>query len=202
MTTCSRAAELTGTSNNPLSFQDLGGFAQFAGPSVAGIALPSRSSSPSVDSDPMASSAHLNAELLVILKKVSKRDATTKLKALEELEAYLKENTSDISAIVPTWVSIHICIMVPELTWYIQIRMYGKLTIEVDRRVRLAANNVHVLIATNAKKKLAPHLKEFIGAWILTLFDQSPDVAKCAQSSFEVESWIGLIRNCTSDIYE
>lgn len=68
-----------------------------------------------------------------------------------------------------------------------QIRMYGKLTIEVDRRVRLAANNVHMLIATNAKKKLAPHLKEFIGAWILTLFDQSPDVAKCAKSSFEVE---------------
>lgn len=64
--------------------------------------------------------------------------------------------------------------------------MYGKLTIEVDRRVRLAANNVHMLIATNAKKKLAPHLKEFIGAWILTLFDQSPDVAKCAKSSFEV----------------
>lgn len=64
--------------------------------------------------------------------------------------------------------------------------MYGKLTIEVDRRVRLAANNVHMLIATNAKKKLAPHLKEFIGAWILTLFDQSSDVAKCAKSSFEV----------------
>lgn len=113
MTTCSRAAELSGGGNggnNPLSFQDLGGFAQFASPSVAGIALPARSSSPSVDSDPMASSAHLNAELLVILKKVSKRDATTKLKALEELESYLKENTSDISAIVPTWVSIHQCI--------------------------------------------------------------------------------------------
>ncbi|KAI7886425.1 hypothetical protein K492DRAFT_140487 [Lichtheimia hyalospora FSU 10163] len=135
----------------------------------------------------MASSAHLDAELLVILKKVSKRDATTKLKALEELETYLKENKSDISTIVPTW-----------------IRMYGKLTIEVDRRVRLAANNVHMLIATNAKKKLAPHLKEFIGAWILTLFDQSPDVAKCANASFEAtfaeDKRQGVLEFCQKDI--
>ena len=64
--------------------------------------------------------------------------------------------------------------------------MYVKLTIEVDRRVRLVANNVHLLISTNAKKKLAPHLKEFIGAWFITMFDQSPDVARAARNSFNV----------------
>ena len=64
--------------------------------------------------------------------------------------------------------------------------MYVKLTIEVDRRVRLVANNVHLLISTNAKKKLAPHLKEFIGAWLITMFDQSPDVARAARNSFNV----------------
>lgn len=65
--------------------------------------------------------------------------------------------------------------------------MYGKLVLEVDRRVRLVANQVHSLITANAKKRLAPLLKEFIGPWILAMNDQSKDVARVAQSSFEVQ---------------
>lgn len=64
--------------------------------------------------------------------------------------------------------------------------MYSKLVLEVDRRVRLAANQVHVLITANAKKRLAPLLKEFIGPWLLAMYDQSKDVARVAQNSFEV----------------
>lgn len=64
--------------------------------------------------------------------------------------------------------------------------MYSKLVLEVDRRVRLVANQVHVLITANAKKRLAPLLKEFIGPWFLAMYDQSKDVARVAQSSFEV----------------
>jgi hypothetical protein len=64
--------------------------------------------------------------------------------------------------------------------------MYGKLVLEVDRRVRLVANQVHTLITANAKKKLAPLLKELVGPWFLAMYDQSKDVARVAQSSFEV----------------
>lgn len=64
--------------------------------------------------------------------------------------------------------------------------MYVKLTIDVDRRVRLATNNVHQMIAVNAKKKLAPFLKEIIGAWIITTLDPSKDVARAATDAFEV----------------
>jgi hypothetical protein len=64
--------------------------------------------------------------------------------------------------------------------------MYGKLVLEVDRRVRLVANQVHALITANAKKRLAPLLKEFIGPWLLAMYDQSKDIAKVAQNSFEV----------------
>lgn len=65
--------------------------------------------------------------------------------------------------------------------------MYSKLVLEVDRRVRLVTNQVHMLITANAKKKLAPLLKELVGPWFLAMYDQSKDVARVAQSSFEVK---------------
>lgn len=64
--------------------------------------------------------------------------------------------------------------------------MYGKLVLEVDRRVRLVASQVHTLITANAKKRLAPILKEFIGPWLLAMNDQSKDVSRVALNSFEV----------------
>jgi hypothetical protein len=66
------------------------------------------------------------------------------------------------------------------------VTLYNKLVLEVDRRVRLAATNIHKLVCLHAKKKLAPFLKEFIGAWMLAMFDQSKDVAKLATVAFEV----------------
>lgn len=73
--------------------------------------------------------------------------------------------------------------------------MYGKLVLDVDRRVRLVANQVHALITANAKKRLAPLLKEFIGPWLLSKYDLSKDVAKVAQSSFEVR----IFNHCILD---
>lgn len=48
------------------------------------------------------------------------------------------------------------------------------------------ANQVHRMIGANAKKKLAPHLKEMAGPWMITQFDQSKDVASAARAAFEV----------------
>ncbi|KAI8147972.1 hypothetical protein BJV82DRAFT_594115 [Fennellomyces sp. T-0311] len=178
----SRAAELAASgTGSALSFQNLGGFAQFAGATAGSLIT--------TGSDFDSFSNGLDAELVVILKKVSKRDAVTKLKALEELESYLKANTSVIPSVISSWTKI-----------------YVKLTIEVDRRVRLAANNVHKLISTEAKKKLAPHLKEFVGAWLITMFDQSPDVARAAKSSFETvfaeDKRQGVLEFCQKDILD
>ncbi|KAI9263195.1 hypothetical protein BDA99DRAFT_559751 [Phascolomyces articulosus] len=179
----SRAAEIA-SSGSALSFQNLGGFAQFAGTTPGSPIATS-----TVDTDALSLTNSLDAELVVILKKISKRDAVTKLKALEELETYLRVNTSVIPAVIPSWA-----------------KMYVKLTIEVDRRVRLAANHVHLLVSTNAKKKLAPHLKEFIGAWLITMFDQSPDVARAARNSFETvfseDKRLGVFEFCQKDILE
>ncbi|KAI9307130.1 hypothetical protein BJ944DRAFT_247631 [Cunninghamella echinulata] len=161
----SRAAELAGqSSNTALSFSNLGGFAQFASPSIA-IQTSSRPATPGSDA---SDTSDLDPELVLVIKKINKRDTTTKLKALEELDSYLNSHLYVISSILPTWVIL-----------------YNKLVLEVDRRVRLATVNIHQQIALHAKKKLAPYLKEFIGPWLISMFDQSKDVAKASKISFE-----------------
>lgn len=99
----SRAAELAGAGNS-LSFENLGGFAQFAGNSAASI-VHSRPSTPSsADGYEPISSHDLDPELIVILKKISKRDTITKIKALEELESYLQNNVQAVAVILHNWV--------------------------------------------------------------------------------------------------
>ncbi|KAG0019855.1 hypothetical protein BGZ80_005180 [Entomortierella chlamydospora] len=177
----------------------LGGFAQFATPAfsasssyVASTAPrstpPNRSgtSSPALTSSGSSSAfgGHdadvvnviSNGELSMIIKRLmSKRDTTTKVRALEDLEKWVKaqpedeESGSDAcqEAIGP---------------W---IKLYIKLTTDVDRRVRLLANNVHMLLVRRVKRKLAPYLKEVIGAWIGTFFDPTRDVARVATEAFK-----------------
>lgn len=113
MLTCllfSRAAELAGGGNS-LGFDNLGGFAQFVGgASVASGIVNSRPTTPSNDGfESPTSSVDLDPELVVILKKISKRDTVTKLKALEELEAYLQSNKNVISKILHNWVRPSSC---------------------------------------------------------------------------------------------
>ncbi|KAG0268629.1 hypothetical protein BGZ95_002394 [Linnemannia exigua] len=198
----SRAAELSSASStgSSLPMSQLGGFAQFATPafsasstyvaSTAPRSAPlsrSGSSSPSLSSsgspafgggglDTDVVSVISNGELSMIIKRLmSKRDTTTKVRALEDLEKWVRaqpedEETGSIAcqeAIGP---------------W---IKLYIKLTTDVDRRVRLMTNNVHLLLVKRVKKKLAPYLKEVVAAWIGTFFDPTRDVARVAMEAFK-----------------
>jgi hypothetical protein len=95
----SRAAEIIATSGQaPIS--NLGGFAQF----LSGTGTAAKS-----DIDSAVSSGTLDPVLNLILKKLSKRDPTTKLKALEEFEAYLTSqdrNENELVGILDIWVNI------------------------------------------------------------------------------------------------
>ncbi|CAG8674066.1 8886_t:CDS:2, partial [Paraglomus occultum] len=87
----SRAAEILASSSSQLPTANLGGFAQFVG------GTPFAPNPPAVGdstTDSMAGS-NMDPELVLIFKKLSKRDTTTKLKALEDLEAYLRKNEED-----------------------------------------------------------------------------------------------------------
>ncbi|KAF9139307.1 hypothetical protein BGX30_008106 [Mortierella sp. GBA39] len=197
----SRAAELSSASStgSSLSMSQLGGFAQFATPAFSASstyvassaprsAPPNRSgsSSPSLSSSGSPAFGGLdtdvvnvisNGELSMIIKRLmSKRDTTTKVRALEDLEKWVRGQTEDdetgSSAACQEAIG----------PW---IKLYIKLTTDVDRRVRLMTNNVHLLLVKRVKKKLAPYLKEVIAAWIGTFFDPTRDVARVAVEAFK-----------------
>ncbi|KAF9907518.1 hypothetical protein BX616_000396 [Lobosporangium transversale] len=106
---------------------------------------------------------------------MSKRDTTTKVRALEDLEKWVKAQPEDEEA------GSDACLEALG-PW---IKLYIKLTTDVDRRVRLLTNNVHMLIVKRVKKRLAPYLKEVIGAWVGTFFDPTRDVAYVAAEAFK-----------------
>lgn len=138
--------------------------------------LSSGSSFGGLDSDVV--SVIRNGELSMIIKRLmSKRDTTTKIRALEDLEKWIKAHPEDDEAgsvacqeAIGPW-----------------IKLYIKLTTDVDRRVRLMANNAHLLLVKRVKKKLAPYLKEVVAAWIGTFFDPTRDVARVALEAFKVK---------------
>ncbi|KAF9922671.1 hypothetical protein FBU30_007218 [Linnemannia zychae] len=196
----SRAAELSSASStaSSLSMSQLGGFAQFATPAfsasstyVASAAPRSAPPSRSGSSSPALSSAGSpafggldtdvvnvisNGELSMIIKRLmSKRDTTTKVRALEDLEKWIRAQPEDDE-------SGSIACQEAIGPW---IKLYIKLTTDVDRRVRLMTNNVHLLLVKRVKKKLAPYLKEVIAAWIGTFFDPTRDVARVAIEAFK-----------------
>ncbi|KAF9960084.1 hypothetical protein BGZ65_012771, partial [Modicella reniformis] len=194
----SRAAELAGatTASSSLPISSLGGFAQFATPAFSAsstyvastaprstVLNRSGSSSPTLPSSPAFGGLDTDVvnvirdgELSMILKRLmSKRDTTTKVKALEDLEKWIKVQPEDeelgsdaCQEAIGPW-----------------IKLYIKLTTDVDRRVRLLTNNVHLLLVKRVKKKLAPYLKEVVGAWISTFFDPTRDVARVAMEAFK-----------------
>jgi len=173
----------------------LGGFAQFATPAFTPSstyvataaprsATPNRSGSPSspgmssgstfggLDVDTV--SVIRNGELSMIIKRLmSKRDTTTKVRALEDLEKWVRAQPEDDEAACQEAIG----------PW---IKLYIKLTTDVDRRVRLMTNNVHFLLVKRVKKGLAPYLKDVVAAWVGTFFDPTRDVARVAVEAFKV----------------
>jgi hypothetical protein len=95
----SRAAEILASSSSHLPTANLGGFAQFVG-------VPNSPVAGDNITDNMTGS-NMDPELVLTFKKLTKRDTTTKLKALEDLEVYLRKNEESefgSNGIVGVWV--------------------------------------------------------------------------------------------------
>lgn len=118
----------------------------------------------------------LKPTLVVILRKLSKRDETTKVKAFEELCDELSVATvDDFQAFVPHWPAI-----------------YKALSIDTDKRVRVLCNTAFILVAESLKKEFAPYLKELMGAWLICMYDPVGDVAEISSQNFAVNLSHGL----------
>ena len=110
----------------------------------------------------------LGADIKFILAKVQKRDVNSKVKALDELNAYINQSTGDdLSVLIPHWAPI-----------------FNKLSGDIDKRVRLASALSLYTLVGKLGKRIAPVLKEIIGCWIAGHFDPHAETTETLLNAF------------------
>ena len=104
----------------------------------------------------------------VLLKKLNKRDTTTKLKALAELRATLKERGAEWAVeFLPHWT---LC--------------FGRLATDISWQVRDQTCGALAALAGLVGRQLAPQLKQLITPWLCCKCDPQHDVRRSADGAF------------------
>ncbi|KAH3724799.1 E3 ubiquitin-protein ligase listerin-like [Dreissena polymorpha] len=111
----------------------------------------------------------LDSDFRLVLRKLTKRDTTTKIRALQELGQLCTEKSEeDLKAVLPFWP-----------------RMFNKLALDIDYRVREATQQAMSTLVSRVRRNLAPYLRNLMGAWLLSQCDTYPTVASAACASFQ-----------------
>ncbi|CDP04076.1 unnamed protein product [Coffea canephora] len=114
-------------------------------------------------------SLDIDGEVAQHLKRLSRKDPTTKLKALTSLSQLLKEKSaSEVAPIIPQWAF-----------------EYKKLLLDYNRDVRRATHDTMAYLVRAVGRDLAPHLKYFLGPWWFSQFDSVYEVSLAAKRSFQ-----------------
>uniref|UniRef100_T1IH75 E3 ubiquitin-protein ligase listerin n=1 Tax=Strigamia maritima TaxID=126957 RepID=T1IH75_STRMM len=112
---------------------------------------------------------NINADLRLAMKKMTKKDVTTKLKAIQEFtDSCQKLSSEEIKAMLSAWP-----------------RLFNKLSMDHDRRVREALFQAHEQVVIQTHKNLAPYLRNIMGSWIIAQCDTCAPAASAAQNSFK-----------------
>lgn len=111
---------------------------------------------------------NLDDTFQIVLKKMLKKDPTTKTKALQEFtELVGKTDLEIVKAVLPFWP-----------------RLYSNLSTDVEHRVREMAQQAQSAVVAKAGKNIAPYLKQLAPAWISAQYDTYAPVASLASQSF------------------
>ncbi|XP_024020214.1 E3 ubiquitin-protein ligase listerin isoform X1 [Morus notabilis] len=143
----------------------------------------------SLSGDDTAPFLEIDSELAVHLKRLARKDPTTKLKALASLSARLKEKSGkDILSIIPQWAF-----------------EYKRLLMDYNREVRRATHDTMTNLVTAAGRDIAPHLKSLMGPWWFSQFDSISEVSQAAKLSFQAaftaqEKRLDALILCTTEI--
>lgn len=121
--------------------------------------------------------ALLPGELKMAMRKLTKKDVTTKLKALQEFcdmcdteegsEHEAKTSDGGMKVVLPYWP-----------------RLYSRLAFDQDQRVREAAQRAHLIVVKRLGRELAPYLKSIASSWLLSCGDPHAPAAALATEAF------------------
>lgn len=126
------------------------------------------SSSPlSYVSEPPDLSAISDPNVVVYFRNLSKKDSTTKAKALEDIQTHVASLQQPVEeGILEAW-----------------IKMYPRTSIDNAKAVRQNAHLVHGHMALSAGKRMAKHMPKSVAAWLAGLYDSDRSVVEATQTS-------------------
>ncbi|KAK0182335.1 hypothetical protein PV327_000484 [Microctonus hyperodae] len=130
----------------------------------------------------------IDSNYQLVLKKMNKKDATTKCKALQEFVNLC--NTlplSSVEAVLPFWP-----------------RLYHTLAGDIEHRVRESVQLAHAALVKRVGRNIAQYLKQLAGPWFTSQFDTYPLAASAATNSFQEtfpsKKYIDAIVHCQDEI--
>lgn len=135
-------------------------------------------------------SLDIDSEVSQHLKRLARKDPTTKLKALASLSVLFKKKTGkDILPIIPQWAF-----------------EYKRLLFDYNREVRRATHDTMTNLVTTVGRELAPHLKSLMGPWWFSQFDPDCEISQAARRSLQVAfpaqgKRLDALLLCTTDIF-
>ncbi|KAF2227886.1 hypothetical protein BDZ85DRAFT_188675 [Elsinoe ampelina] len=148
------------------------GRATFGAPSFGGFgssAFDSGSSPLSHVYEPPNLTTISDANVVVQLKNLMKKDGKTKSKALEDLIAYTTTNKTEIE----------------EGVFTAYIKLYPRLSIDAERRVRQLSHTLVGHIVVKCGKRVAPYLPQIAGPWLCGQHDPDRAVSRSANEAFQ-----------------
>lgn len=111
----------------------------------------------------------VDADFRLVLRKLSKRDVVTRLKAVQDFGSMCQErDTEDVKGVLPYWP-----------------RIYCKISVDHDRRIREATQQAFEQLVLKVRRSLAPFLKSLMGHWILSQCDTYTPAASAACQAFQ-----------------
>ena len=104
------------------------------------------------------------------MQRLTKRDATTRLKALQTLrDVVATKSDDDLKGMLGPW------------AYY-----FGRLIMDANRGVRAETCTAMGAVAVASKRNLAPFIKNIYPYWFLAQHDESPEVVSAANSSLQL----------------
>ncbi|XP_016541797.1 E3 ubiquitin-protein ligase listerin isoform X2 [Capsicum annuum] len=136
------------------------GFGGYMGCSRVDSSLTTEDSLPFLDID---------SEVAQHLKRLARKDPTTKLKALASLSQLFQQKTAkEIIPIISQWAF-----------------EYKKLLLDYNREVRRATHDTMTNLVGVVGRDVAPYLKSLMGPWWFSQFDSAYEVSQAAKGSFQ-----------------
>lgn len=139
-------------------------------------------------------SALSDPNVVVSFKNLTKKDSTTKAKALEDLQSQVSDDSGGVEeAFLEAWVGGSVSGTVVRrlhlrksaTMTVIQVKVYPRASIDLSRRVRQLAHMIMGKVAACSGKRMARHMPSIVGSWLAGLHDGDKSVMRAVEDSLK-----------------